>query len=122
MLFLSYSRRNTSFISVLLPFLRLSHAAVWVDFEYLDLSLPLEPQIRAALCDSSDVLLVRSPAVDASHWIRFEMAEAARCGRRIFELNYAPHLDPSAWYSAERRSTRSNMAAYVATGLARRCS
>lgn len=90
MIFISYSRTR-ALAEAIRRELCAAGLPAWVDFEQLDLSSPIEPQLEAAIADSQHLLLLDSPAARTSPWVALELQLAARHNRPIYTVPAVPY-------------------------------
>ena len=80
MIFISYSWGDFPTVRAFNQRLVDAGYRTWIDFENLDLSAPLEPQVQEAVRLAKLVLCVDSPHSRSSSWVRREVSWAARAG------------------------------------------
>ena len=88
--FISYSHQDRDTVDRLVADLRRRRVKVWFD-ERLETGAPWrEQQLATAIAASDGFVIGLSPASVASDEVHKELAEALRCGRRIFPLLFHP--------------------------------
>ncbi len=86
-LFISYSRRNSDFVSRLRDDLKARGVPYWIDQEGLSPGTPnWERAIRAAIETSSAVLWIVSPAAYESEYVSSELAVAEMYKRKVYPV------------------------------------
>jgi len=80
MIFISYSWSDSSVVRSVHQNLRGSGHNVWIDFDSLDLSQPLEDQLRRAVYSASHFILIDSRRARSSRWVQREVEWAAHAG------------------------------------------
>lgn len=58
----------------------------WIDSNELNLQLPLQSQIREAICKAQFIALLDTPASRISRWVDFELRQAQQLGKKILSL------------------------------------
>jgi hypothetical protein len=81
MIFISYSWEDSVFVRSLANHLRAKGHNIWVDYDQLDLSVPLGPQLVRAISVAKVFFLVDSPAARDSKWVRLELSIARGCNK-----------------------------------------
>lgn len=76
MIFISYSWSDSTFARHLATLLKVCGHQVWVDYKYLNLAQPLEPQLVQAIWMANTFLLIDSPNARNSKWVQFELTLA----------------------------------------------
>jgi hypothetical protein len=84
MIFISYSWADSKLVRLIHEDLRAAGQAVWIDYQNLDLTQALEPQIQGALNSASCVLLIESRSANRSHWVQREIAWATAARLPLF--------------------------------------
>ncbi|WP_410510524.1 toll/interleukin-1 receptor domain-containing protein [Nodosilinea sp. E11] len=73
MIFISYSWADSVFARHIARQLSEQGHQVWIDYQNLNLTEPLAPQIASAIRAANLVLVVSSPHTWLSRWVQFEL-------------------------------------------------
>lgn len=87
MIFISYSWEDCATTEVVEASLVRMGLAYWIDKKHLNISNNLLPQISQAICQSHQVLCIRSEASRLSPWVHYELKIALKFGKKILELD-----------------------------------
>ena len=87
MIFISYSWRDSHLARLMERRLSEAGKRVWIDYRFLDLSHPLESQIRSAVEAASQLLIIDSSHARASSWVQFELSWALHTGVPLVGLH-----------------------------------
>lgn len=101
-IFMSYSRREVSFVNNLVDDLEDNGFDVWLDYRSLVPGTPWAGQINKGILESEVVLLVVSKASMASEYVELEWKQVLEVGKRvillIFEaVDLPPELEKFEW-------------------------
>src|SRR6516165_10791619 len=78
MIFISYSWHDSHVARLMERCLSEVGRAVWIDYRFLDLTRPLEPQIRNAVGAASQLLVIDSHHARKSPGVQFELSLGLR--------------------------------------------
>ncbi len=110
MIFISHASADDAFVAELRQALEAQRLLVWVDSRNLRGGAKLAPEIKAAIEEAPQVLVVLSPSTVNSSWVRREIALALEVEKRRGEDGYRviplllPGITPGAlgtWFDEE---------------------
>lgn len=97
-IFISYSRKDLTFVERLAADLKNSGLDAWYDLSNLEGGSRWHQAIEQAIKDSQSVLVVLSPEALASKWVEKEVLFAEELGKKIIPLYYRS-CKPGMFYS-----------------------
>ena len=89
-IFISYSRRDTEFVTRLASDLDAQVAGVWFDQSAIQLGQNWHDEIIEGIKDCKAFILVLSPDAAASKYVLEEVNKAVELGKTIFPILYRP--------------------------------
>ena len=96
-IFISYSRQDEAYVSLLAQALETHNLPVWLD-DHIDYGAEWPREIQRRLDAAEVFLLVMSPRSRESPWVGNELTRAIRLKKSIFPL----WLDGDIWFEVER--------------------
>jgi len=96
-IFISYSRQDRAYVSLLAQALESHHLPVWFD-DHIDYGTAWPQEIQKRLDAAKVFVLVMSPRSRESPWVGNELARAIRLRKTIFPL----WLEGDIWFEVER--------------------
>ena len=84
--FISYSRRDLTFIQTLVKRLEADKRKVWVDWDDIPTSVPFEAEIEDGIDRSDSIMFVISPDSVASKYCQDELSHAIERGKHLIRL------------------------------------
>ncbi len=87
-IFVSYSWMDSVFARNLANCLSEEGHRVWIDYQDLDLTGPLAPQLSLAIRSADLFLVIRSPHSCFSRWVQFELSLAKAWRKSIRVIPY----------------------------------
>ncbi|MEA5566293.1 toll/interleukin-1 receptor domain-containing protein [Anabaena sp. UHCC 0399] len=87
MIFISYSWADSMFARSLANFLTKEGYQVWIDYQNLNTSKPLVPQVAKAISVADVFLYIDSLHARSSKWVKFELCLAQICSKLIQVVN-----------------------------------
>jgi hypothetical protein len=87
MIFISYSWADSIFARSLANLLKEEGYQVWIDYQNLNISKPLVPQLAKAIWESDVFLYIDSFHARSSEWVKFELVIAQIWSKLIQVVN-----------------------------------